>query len=75
MKNRQRDQVGAGGRLFALTKRGPERLAVRVGQPVDVLEGGAKELMQPGEGQASFGLVNQDRNNPRDIQVGAKLTF
>jgi hypothetical protein len=24
---------------------------------------------------ASFGLVNQDRNNPRDIQLGAKLTF
>ncbi|MBV9497057.1 MAG: TonB-dependent receptor [Acidobacteria bacterium] len=24
---------------------------------------------------ASFGLVNQDRNNPRDIQIGAKLSF
>lgn len=24
---------------------------------------------------ASFGLINQDRNNPRDIQIGAKLTF
>ncbi|HEX8153174.1 MAG TPA: hypothetical protein VF698_08625, partial [Thermoanaerobaculia bacterium] len=24
---------------------------------------------------ANFGLVNQDRNNPRDIQLGAKLTF
>lgn len=24
---------------------------------------------------AGFGLVNQDRNNPRDIQLGAKLTF
>ncbi|MGZ8867234.1 MAG: TonB-dependent receptor domain-containing protein, partial [Thermoanaerobaculia bacterium] len=24
---------------------------------------------------ASFGLVNQDRNNPRDIQIGGKLTF
>jgi len=24
---------------------------------------------------SSFGLVNQDRNNPRDVQVGAKLTF
>jgi hypothetical protein len=24
---------------------------------------------------ANFGIVNQDRNNPRDIQLGAKLTF
>jgi len=24
---------------------------------------------------ANFGLINQDRNNPRDIQLGAKLTF
>ena len=24
---------------------------------------------------ASFGLVNQDRNNPRDIQIGGKITF
>jgi hypothetical protein len=24
---------------------------------------------------ASFGRINQDRNNPRDIQIGAKLTF
>ncbi len=24
---------------------------------------------------ASFGLVNQDRNNPRDIQLAARLTF
>lgn len=24
---------------------------------------------------ANFGLVNQDRNNPRDIQIGARLTF
>ncbi|HEY3053130.1 MAG TPA: TonB-dependent receptor [Thermoanaerobaculia bacterium] len=24
---------------------------------------------------ANFGLVNQDRNNPRDIQIGGKLTF
>jgi hypothetical protein len=24
---------------------------------------------------ASFGLVNQDRNNPRDVQIGARLTF
>ncbi len=24
---------------------------------------------------ANFGLVNQDRNNPRDFQVGARLTF
>jgi len=24
---------------------------------------------------ASFGLVNQDRNNPRDVQIGAKLSF
>jgi|GEM_PF-390516 len=24
---------------------------------------------------ASFGLVNQDRNNPRDVQLGARLTF
>jgi hypothetical protein len=24
---------------------------------------------------ASFGLVNQDRNNPRDVQIGGKLTF
>ncbi len=24
---------------------------------------------------AAFGLVNQDRNNPRDIQLGAKLSF
>jgi hypothetical protein len=25
--------------------------------------------------QANFGLINQDRNNPRDIQLGARLTF
>jgi hypothetical protein len=24
---------------------------------------------------AQFGFINQDRNNPRDIQLGAKLTF
>ena len=24
---------------------------------------------------ATFGIVNQDRNNPRDIQLGARLTF
>ena len=24
---------------------------------------------------ASFGLVNQDRNNPRDLQIGARLSF
>ena len=24
---------------------------------------------------ANFGFINQDRNNPRDIQLGAKLTF
>ena len=24
---------------------------------------------------ANFGIVSQDRNNPRDIQLGAKLTF
>lgn len=24
---------------------------------------------------ANFGIINQDRNNPRDIQLGAKLTF
>jgi hypothetical protein len=24
---------------------------------------------------ANFGLINQDRNNPRDIQLGARLTF
>jgi hypothetical protein len=24
---------------------------------------------------ATFGLVNQDRNNPRDIQIGARFTF
>ena len=24
---------------------------------------------------ASFGIVNQDRNNPRDIQIGGKLSF
>ena len=24
---------------------------------------------------ASFGLINQDRNNPRDIQIGARFTF
>jgi hypothetical protein len=24
---------------------------------------------------ANFGLVSQDRNNPRDIQIGARLTF
>lgn len=24
---------------------------------------------------ANFGLVNQDRNNPRDFQIGARLTF
>jgi len=24
---------------------------------------------------ANFGLVNQDRNNPRDVQLGARLTF
>ena len=23
----------------------------------------------------SFGLTNQDRNNPRDIQLGARLSF
>jgi hypothetical protein len=22
-----------------------------------------------------FGIVNQDRNNPRDIQIGARWTF
>ena len=25
--------------------------------------------------QPTFGIVNQDRNNPRDIQVGARFTF
>ena len=24
---------------------------------------------------ASFGIVNQDRNNPRDVQIGARLSF
>jgi hypothetical protein len=24
---------------------------------------------------ATFGLINQDRNNPRDIQIGARFTF
>ena len=24
---------------------------------------------------ALFGLTNQDRNNPRDIQLGARLSF
>ena len=24
---------------------------------------------------AAFGTINQDRNNPRDIQLGARLTF
>ena len=24
---------------------------------------------------AAFGLINQDRNNPRDLQIGARLTF
>ena len=24
---------------------------------------------------ANFGLVNQDRNNPRDFQIGLKFTF
>jgi len=24
---------------------------------------------------ATFGLINQDRNNPRDVQLGARLTF
>jgi hypothetical protein len=24
---------------------------------------------------ASFGIVNQDRNNPRDLQIGARVTF
>ncbi len=24
---------------------------------------------------ATFGIVNQDRNNPRDVQLGARLTF
>ena len=24
---------------------------------------------------ANFGFVNQDRNNPRDIQIGGKLSF
>ena len=25
--------------------------------------------------QALFGIVNQDRNNPRDVQLGLRLTF
>jgi hypothetical protein len=25
--------------------------------------------------QSTFGIINQDRNNPRDIQIGARLTF
>jgi hypothetical protein len=25
--------------------------------------------------QSNFGIVNQDRNNPRDIQIGARFTF
>ena len=25
--------------------------------------------------QANFGLVNADRNNPRDIQLGVRLSF
>ena len=25
--------------------------------------------------QANFGIINQDRNNPRDIQIGARFTF
>ena len=25
--------------------------------------------------QSNFGIINQDRNNPRDIQIGARLTF
>ena len=24
---------------------------------------------------SAFGVINQDRNNPRDIQLGARLTF
>jgi hypothetical protein len=24
---------------------------------------------------STFGLINQDRNNPRDIQIGARFTF
>ena len=24
---------------------------------------------------ATFGFINQDRNNPRDIQIGARFTF
>ena len=24
---------------------------------------------------ATFGIINQDRNNPRDVQLAAKLTF
>ena len=24
---------------------------------------------------ASFGFINQDRNNPRDIQLGLRFTF
>jgi hypothetical protein len=25
--------------------------------------------------QSNFGIINQDRNNPRDIQIGARFTF
>jgi hypothetical protein len=25
--------------------------------------------------QANFGIINTDRNNPRDIQLGLRLTF
>jgi hypothetical protein len=24
---------------------------------------------------ATFGFINQDRNNPRDLQLGVRLTF
>jgi hypothetical protein len=24
---------------------------------------------------ANFGLINQDRNNPRDLQIGLRFTF
>lgn len=24
---------------------------------------------------ATFGFINQDRNNPRDIQIGARFSF
>ena len=37
---------------------------------------GAVEPGRRSEGdERTFGIINQDRNNPRDIQIGLRLTF